>query len=210
MSGGEAAVVRIVNHGADDVGGQHVRRELNPLEAEIDASGQRFEGERFCQAGHAFEKDVAIGDQRNEQAVEQLLLPDNHPCHLLLQRAHPCRTLLHRVLHRLDCRVRSGIRRNRFGRWCRHQFGLGSKGGPVTDAVKGGVIRGRDGSGQYGNAGIVILNCRSPFIVIFHILVLFVSFPLTASPRHRSVLLVIDHEKMAAGLQRNYKFAICG
>ena len=115
--GAEAAVLRIVNHRAHDVGGQHVRRELNTLEAEVDASGEGFERERFCQAGHAFEQDVAVGDERNEQAVDQMLLADNHAPHLLLQRAHPRRSLLHRIMHRLNGRVRPGVRRNRFGHW---------------------------------------------------------------------------------------------
>ncbi len=117
MLGAEAAVLRVVNHRAHDVGGQHVRRELKTLEVEVDGAGQRFERERLGQAGHAFEQDVAVGDERNEQAVDQMLLADNHAPHLLLQRAHPGRSLLHRIMHRLNGRIGPGVRRSRFGHW---------------------------------------------------------------------------------------------
>ena len=75
-------------------------------------SGERLERERLGQAGHAFEQDVAVGDQRNEQAVDQMLLADDDASHLLLQRAHPRRSFLHRLIDRLNGRVWSGGRRS--------------------------------------------------------------------------------------------------
>jgi hypothetical protein len=31
-----------------------------------------------CQARHAFEEDVAVGGQADDQALDQILLPDNN------------------------------------------------------------------------------------------------------------------------------------
>ena len=71
--GVEAAVARVVDHGADDVGGQHVGRELEAVELQLRGGGQRLERERLGQARHAFEEDVAVGDQADEQAVHEVL-----------------------------------------------------------------------------------------------------------------------------------------
>jgi hypothetical protein len=74
----------VVDHRADDVGRQHVGRELQALEAERDAARQGLEGERLGEAGHAFEQHVAVGEQRNQQTVDQRLLTDDDTRHLLL------------------------------------------------------------------------------------------------------------------------------
>ena len=50
------------------------------------AGGERLDRQRLGQAGHAFEQDVAVGEQPDEQAVDQMLLADNHASHFLLQR----------------------------------------------------------------------------------------------------------------------------
>ena len=61
--GAEGAVARVVDHRADDVGGQHVRRELEAAEAQTYGAGERLERKRLGETGHAFEKDVAVADQ---------------------------------------------------------------------------------------------------------------------------------------------------
>ena len=43
----KAARLRIVNLRADDVGRQHVGRELKPGEFHVQARGQRFDGQAF-------------------------------------------------------------------------------------------------------------------------------------------------------------------
>ncbi len=65
--GAECPVLRVVDHGPDDVGGQHVGRELQPLEMQRDAAGQRLQRQGFGQAGHAFQQHVAVGQQRDQQ-----------------------------------------------------------------------------------------------------------------------------------------------
>ena len=166
MLGTKAAVLRIVNHRAHDVGGQHVRRKLDTLEAEVDAAGKGFERKRFCQAWHAFEQDVPAGNEGNEQAVDQMLLADNHAPHLLLQWTHPRRSLLHRVMHRLDGRVGPGVRRSWSGHWCRRGSNAGPWGGSVSDVVEVSIIDGWRRSGQRGDGGIAVLNWRIPLLVL--------------------------------------------
>ena len=34
---------------------------------------ERADGQRFRQAGHAFEQDVAVGEQADEQALDQMV-----------------------------------------------------------------------------------------------------------------------------------------
>jgi hypothetical protein len=67
---------------AGSMSGVNCRR----LKRTADASGERFERECLCQAGHAFEQHVAVGHERDEQAVHEMLLADDDAPHLLLQR----------------------------------------------------------------------------------------------------------------------------
>ena len=78
----EHRLVLVVNHGAHQVGGQQVGRELHALEVQVQHLGQRGDGERFGQARHAFEQDVPAREQADEQAAEQLLLAHHHLAHL--------------------------------------------------------------------------------------------------------------------------------
>ena len=74
---GEAAGLRIVNLRADDVGGQHVRRELQARKFHADARGHGFDGQGFRQPRHAFEQNVAVGEQPDDQPLGQIILPDD-------------------------------------------------------------------------------------------------------------------------------------
>ena len=38
---------------------------------------KRFDGERFGQSRHAFEQDVAVGEQSNDQPFDQISLANN-------------------------------------------------------------------------------------------------------------------------------------
>ena len=62
---------------ADQVGGHQVGRELDALEADVQARGQRAGEERLGQAGHAFEDDMAAGEQRDERFFDQRFLADD-------------------------------------------------------------------------------------------------------------------------------------
>ncbi len=60
-----------------------------------DAGGQGLERQGFGQAGHAFQQDVAVGEQGDQQPVEQVLLADDDPGHFLLQGRDPGRVVHH-------------------------------------------------------------------------------------------------------------------
>ena len=60
----------VVDQGADDVGRQHVGGKLQALERSLEQGGQGFDRQGFCESGYAFQKDVAIGKQANDQAVD--------------------------------------------------------------------------------------------------------------------------------------------
>jgi hypothetical protein len=90
--------LRIVNLRADDVGGQHVRRELQAREFHVDAGGQRFHGEGFGQAGHAFEQHVAVGQQADDQPLGQIILADDDLAEFIEQRMREGARLLDRFV----------------------------------------------------------------------------------------------------------------
>jgi hypothetical protein len=82
--GGEFAGARIVDERSDEIGREEIGGELDTLETRMEAGGEGFDGERLCQAGHAFEQDVSIGQQASEQAVYELFLADDDAGDFLL------------------------------------------------------------------------------------------------------------------------------
>jgi hypothetical protein len=50
---------------------------------------KRLHCQRFRQARHAFEQDVAVGEQADEQALDELFLADDDVGDFLAQRANP-------------------------------------------------------------------------------------------------------------------------
>ena len=89
----EARLARIVDLGADDVRRQHVRRVLDAVEVQPEHACQRFHERRLAQSGHAFEQDVALDHERNQQAVHQIVLADEIAADLRAQRVDPVRRL---------------------------------------------------------------------------------------------------------------------
>ena len=77
FAGGEAAGLRIVNLGADDVGGEHVGGELEAGEFDAQGGGEGFDGEGFGEAGDAFEEDVAVGQEADDEALDEVGLADD-------------------------------------------------------------------------------------------------------------------------------------
>jgi len=75
-AGGEGAVFGVIDHGADDIGGEEVWSELNALESRLNGRGEGAHGECFGQTGDAFQEDVAIGQESDEEAVNQMVLAD--------------------------------------------------------------------------------------------------------------------------------------
>ena len=87
--GRELARARIVNERADEIGRQKVRRELQALKPSLDARRQRFDGERLGQPGHAFEQNMAVGEQAEQESINEILLANNDMANLLAERRNP-------------------------------------------------------------------------------------------------------------------------
>jgi hypothetical protein len=71
------ARLRVVDVRADEVGRQQVGRELDAPELPADRTRQRGHGERLGEARQALEQHVAVGEQGDQQAVEQGILADD-------------------------------------------------------------------------------------------------------------------------------------
>jgi hypothetical protein len=92
--------LRVVDQRADDVGGQKVGRELNAREVCLDGLGERADGERLGEAGDAFEEDVAVAEEADEQAVDEVLLADDDASDLFTESRHPSAGGVDGVRHR--------------------------------------------------------------------------------------------------------------
>ncbi len=57
----------VVDGDAEDVGGEHVGRELNAVEFAIDGAGEGAGEDGFTHAGDIFDEDVAASDQTDEE-----------------------------------------------------------------------------------------------------------------------------------------------
>ena len=134
LFGGELACSRIVDEGADEVCGEEVRCELDPLELGVDAGGEGFDGEGFCDAGNSFEEDVAVGEEADEEAVDERLLADDDAGDFVVERFDPLAGLGdlfgkflwagHRLV-REGCRVARSVRpmaKCAFGKACDEDF----------------------------------------------------------------------------------------
>ena len=64
--------------GADDVGRHQVGRELDAVEVEVEHLGQRADEERLAQARHALEQGMAADEQAGQDAVDDLVVADDH------------------------------------------------------------------------------------------------------------------------------------
>ena len=77
----EFLVLLTVDHGADDVGGQQVGRELYAAELGVDELCKGLDGHRLSQSGHALQQDVSVAEQAYEKRLYQMLLPHNDLIH---------------------------------------------------------------------------------------------------------------------------------
>ncbi len=67
-----------------DVGRHQVRRELDPVELEIEHLRQRADEQRLREAGHADDQTVAADEQREQHLVDDVLLADDELAQLVL------------------------------------------------------------------------------------------------------------------------------
>ena len=77
--GVEALRAGLEDPGADDVGRDQVRRELQPGEGAAGDRGERLDRERLGDPGHALEQAVAAGEQADEHPLDHPVLPDDDP-----------------------------------------------------------------------------------------------------------------------------------
>ncbi len=98
--------------GADDVGGHQVGRELDAVEVERHGVGQRPHQQRLAQAGHAFQQRVAADEQAGQDAVDDLVVADDHLGDLALHPFVGRAKLLGAGFHRFG--VDGGHRRGSF------------------------------------------------------------------------------------------------
>ena len=75
----------VIHLGAGDVGGQEVGGELDTAKLGLEVAGEAFDGTRFGQAGQTFEQQVAVRQQCQQQALDDLLLADDRFSHALFQ-----------------------------------------------------------------------------------------------------------------------------
>ncbi len=73
----EAAFLRAPDLGTGQVGRQQVRGELDAGEISFQARGQRTDGGGLGQAGGTFDQQVAVGQQGDQQALDQRSLADD-------------------------------------------------------------------------------------------------------------------------------------
>jgi hypothetical protein len=78
--------LRIVNLRADDVGGQHVRRELQAGKLDVMAGGQDLTERVLARPGTPSSKDVAVGQQADDQPLDQIILADDDLAEFVEQR----------------------------------------------------------------------------------------------------------------------------
>ena len=67
---------------------------MQALKAGLNTGRQRFYGQRFGQTGHAFQQDVAVGEQAEQEPVDQIFLADDNVANLLAHRWNPLAELL--------------------------------------------------------------------------------------------------------------------
>jgi hypothetical protein len=92
------AVLVLLQHvGARDVRGHQVRRELDPLEADIEDAGQRADHQRFGQPRHAHQQAVSAREDGGEDLFDDLVLADDDFLQLALHHLPMLGELLQHV-----------------------------------------------------------------------------------------------------------------
>ena len=82
----EGARPRVVDEGAGDVSRQQVRRELDAPERERQRSRDRLDRQGLGEPRHALDENVAIGQESDEETIDQPRLADDDLPHLVSER----------------------------------------------------------------------------------------------------------------------------
>ena len=78
----EDAIGRIEDQRPGDIGRQKVRRELDAMKRRVDSAGQRLDEQRLGKSGNALEQHMPADQQRDDEPVDDRLLPDHRTAHL--------------------------------------------------------------------------------------------------------------------------------
>ena len=73
----ETAVLRAINFGAGQIGRQQIGGELHPVKVALDALAEYLDCARLGQPGRALHQQVAVGEYRDQQSLDQPLLADD-------------------------------------------------------------------------------------------------------------------------------------
>jgi hypothetical protein len=73
----EAAIVGAVDLGAGQVARQQIRGELDPVEIGLDPGGEGLDGTGLGESWGTFHQQMAVGEQRDQQPLDQDLLADD-------------------------------------------------------------------------------------------------------------------------------------
>src|SRR5207253_5170344 len=68
----------VVDPCADEVGGDEVGRELDALEVSGDRLRDRLYREGLGETGYPFDEEVAAREETDHEALDQVVLPDDH------------------------------------------------------------------------------------------------------------------------------------
>jgi hypothetical protein len=98
----------VVDHRADEVGGQQIRRELDALEVGVDDRGHRVDRERLGEARHALEQHVAAGEQADEDALDHVVLADDDLADLGQHAVHEGALFADELVHDTDVALHGG------------------------------------------------------------------------------------------------------
>ena len=104
----ELLIVGLIHQRADEVRRQKIGRELDALETGVNAIGQTLHSSGLGQTRHAFDQDVAIGEEAKQHAVDQIILADDHPVNLFGQALKRFAGGLDALADLLDVEVRGG------------------------------------------------------------------------------------------------------
>ena len=104
--GGELAAARMVHQRTDQIRRQQVGGELDAPEARADRLRQGGDGQRLGQARHALDQQVGVGDQPDQQPVEQPVLADDLLAQLAAYLREGASLALHLGRYLADVHVR--------------------------------------------------------------------------------------------------------
>ena len=72
--GGKFLFLRMIDHGADEIGREEVRSELQAGEGKLHGPRERFHRKGLGQARHSLEEDVPFAQEAQEEAVDEFVL----------------------------------------------------------------------------------------------------------------------------------------